>query len=327
MKDLTVSPTGGGLLAEASAGVVGVTDVLASATNYALAEKADNTRRAYRADLKQFVAWCERVGRRAVPAQAETCAVYFAHLADSGLTVSTIQRRAAAIAYAHKLADEASPLGLEAVKAVLRGVRRTLGVAPKGKQPLTAALVARVVRKLPDTLAGKRDRALIVLGFAAALRRSELVGLHIGDVERNNEGVFLHIRRSKTDQEGQGALIAVPSGGKLKPVAALDAWLEASGTREGPIFRKINRHGQVGRQALDGRSAALIVKRAARAARLDPDVFSGHSLRAGFVTSALAAGADLFRVMDVTRHREVKTLRGYDRRSKAFRDHAGAKFL
>ena len=114
--------------------VPGTTDVLASATNYALYEKSENTRRAYRADLRQFVAWCEGVGRRAVPASAETCAAYLAHLADSGLKVSTIQRRAAAIAYAHKLAGEASPLGLEAVKAVLRGVRRTLGVKVRSEE-------------------------------------------------------------------------------------------------------------------------------------------------------------------------------------------------
>jgi site-specific recombinase XerD len=327
VKPSSVSPTGDWRPANAVATAAGATDGLASAAAYALAEKSENTRRAYRADLRAFVAWCDSVGRRAVPAEAETCAVYFAHLADSGLKVSSIQRRAAAIAYAHKLKGEASPLGLEAVKAVLRGVRRTVGVAATGKAPLTADLVAKVVRKLPDTLAGKRDRALIVLGFAAALRRSELVALHMRDVERNDGGVFLHIRRSKTDQEGQGAAIAVPAGGKLKPVEALDAWLAAADISDGPIFRSISRHGRIGPHGLCDRSAALVVKRACARARLDADAFAGHSLRAGFVTSALAAGADLFRVMDVTRHREVKTLRGYDRRSKAFKDHAGAKFL
>ena len=305
---------------------VEATDVLASAQRYAAAEKSDNTRRAYRADLKAFVTWCESVGRAAVPASAETAAAYLAHCADSGLTVSTIQRRAAAISYAHKLAGEPSPLQLEAVKAVLRGVRRSVGAAAKPKAPLTADLVARVVKKLPDTLAGKRDRALIVLGFAAALRRSELVALQVCDVERTGEGLFLHIRRSKTDQDGQGAHIAVPAGRKLKPVEALDAWLAACGIVEGAIFRAVDRHGRL-EGPLGDRAAAEIVKRAAKRARLDPDLFSGHSLRAGFVTSALGAGADLFRVMDVTRHRRVETVRVYDRRAKAFKDHAAAKFM
>lgn len=309
------------------AAVPGTTDELASATAYAAAEKSEATRRAYRADMKAFVAWCEGVGRRALPADAETCAAYLAHCADSGLKVSTIQRRAAAISYAHRLAGEATPLGLEAVRAVMRGVRRVKGVAAEAKAPLTAELIGKVVRKLPDTLAGKRDRALIVLGFAAALRRSELVSLNIQDVRRTAEGVFLHISRSKTDQDGQGADIAVPSGGKLKPVEALDAWMSAAGIVAGPIFREVDRHGRVGAQALTGRALADVIKRAAEQAKLDPMQFSGHSLRAGFVTSALANGADMFRVMDVTRHRRVETLRIYDRRAKAFQNHAGRKFL
>lgn len=307
--------------------VAGATDALASAAGYALNEKSANTRRAYRSDMQAFVAWCEGVGRRALPASAETCAAYLAHCADSGLKVSTVQRRAAAIAYAHRLAGEASPLGLEAVKAVLRGVRRTLGVAPVAKAPAAAEIVARMVRKLPDTLAGKRDRALLLLGFAAALRRSELVALDISDLRRTAEGVFLHISRSKTDQDGQGADIAVPTGGKLGVIAALDGWLAAAAIADGPLFRAVSRHGSVSVEALRPREVARIVKRAALRAKLDPAQFSGHSLRAGFVTSALASGADLFRIMDVTRHREVDTLRVYDRRAKAFKNHAGRKFL
>ena len=276
--------------------------------------------------MKSFSTWCEGVGRCAIPASAETCAVYFAALADAGLKVSTIQRRAAAISYAHRLAGEASPLGLEAVKAVLRGVRRVRGVAAQGRAPLTADLVARVVRRLPDTLAGKRDRALIVLGFAAALRRSELVALQVADVVHTNDGVFVQIGKSKSDQEGRGCAIAVPTGVRLKPVEALDAWAAASGIVSGALFRAVDRHGRIG-GALSDRAAAEIVKRAALRAKLDPAQFSGHSLRSGFVTSALGAGADLFRVMDVTRHRRVETLRIYDRRAKAFKDHAGRRFL
>ena len=306
--------------------VAGATDVLASAAAYAANEKSENTRRAYRADFRSFVAWCEGVGRRALPGSVETCAAYLAFCADSGLKVSTIQRRAAAIGYAHKLAGEASPIEAEPVKAVLRGVRRKLGVAPKPKTAATADLVAKMVRKLPETLIGKRDRAVILIGFAAALRRSELVALDISDLAMNSEGAFLHIGKSKTDQEGIGYSIAVPAGGKLGVLDALQGWIAAAGLVDGPMFRAISRHGRLG-GALDGRAVAEIVKRAARRAKLDATQFSGHSLRAGFVTSALANGADLFRVMDVTRHREVKTLRIYDQRAKAFKEHPGRKFL
>lgn len=309
-----------------STALVGATDALASANAYAAEATSENTRRAYRADLKAFVAWCDRVGASAVPASAETCAAYLAHCADSGLKVATIQRRAAAIAFAHRLAGAASPLGLEAVKAVLRGVRRKLGVRALGKQPLTADLVAKVLKKCPATLAGARDRALIALGFAAALRRSELVALHVADVDWNTDGLILHICKSKTDQEGRGAEIAVLAGSRLKPAEALDDWIAASGLKEGPIFRAVSRTGRLG-EPLSDRAAAEIVKRSVKRARLDPALFSGHSLRSGFVTSALERGADLFRVMDVTRHRRVETLRVYDRRAKAFKDHPGKAFL
>jgi site-specific recombinase XerD len=188
-----------------------------------------------------------------------------------------------------------------------------------------AALAQRLTISATDCPV-KRDKALILIGFAAALRRSELVALTLADVERAPDGIVLHIRRSKSDQDGQGDQIAVPNGRKLKPVEALDAWLEAAAITQGPIFRRVIKGGRLGNR-LTTQSVALIVKRWAKAARVDSDSFSGHSLRAGFVTSALADGADLFKVMDVTRHREVKTLKAYDRRAKAFKDHAGKGFL
>jgi integrase len=262
---------------------------------------------------------------RALPATPATVAAYLAALADLRLKVSTISRRAAAIAYAHKLASFEPPIN-ESVKAVMRGIRRKLGTAQKGKAPATAAVVAKLVKHIPNDPSGKRDKALILIGFAAALRRSELVALTLADVERTPDGIVLHIRQSKTDQDGQGDQIAVPNGRKLKPVEALDVWLEAAAITQGPIFRRVMKGGLLG-HALTTQSVALIVKRWCRAARVDPTLFSGHSLRAGFVTSALEDGADLFKVMDVTRHREVKTLKAYDRRAKAFRDHAGKGFL
>ena len=276
--DLTLLPVGG-------APAAGLTDALTSAAGYALSEKADATRRAYRADIRRFSTWCEAVGAIALPATPATVAAYLAALADLRLKVSTISRRTAAIAYAHKLASFEPPIN-ESVKAVMRGIRRKLGTAQKGKAPATAAVVAKLVKHIPDDLSGKRDKALILIGFAAALRRGELVALTLADVERAPDGIVLHIRQSKTDQDGQGDQIAVPNGRKLKPVEALDAWLEAAAITQGPIFRRVMKGGRLG-HALTTQSVALIVKRWAKAARVDSDSFSGHSLRAGFVTSAL----------------------------------------
>lgn len=310
-----------------------LTDVPTPAAEYAAAEKAPATRLAYRSDWGNFVAWCASVGAETLPALPGAVASYLAYLADSGLKSSTISRRLAAIAYAHQLSGCGSPTSAEAVHAVLRGIRRTLGTAPDRKTAATAQLIARLTDpnsyeiKQSNRLAELRDRALILLGFAAALRRSELVALTVADLERAADGLVLHIRRSKTDQEGAGDTIAVPHGAALRPVEALDAWLDAAVILEGPLFRPIAKGGRIGARALSASAVAVIVKRRAEAAGLDPTLFAGHSLRAGFVTSALEHGADILRVMDVTRHKRVETLRVYDRRARAFRDHAGKDFL
>lgn len=310
-------------------------DPLSRAANYAAAEKAEATRRAYRSDFAQFKAWCgcQAPSREPLPASLETVAAYLAHLADAGLKASTITRRCAAIAYAHKLAGHESPTAAEPVKAVLRGIRRKIGTAVERKAPATAKAIAAMLRRIPNTLAGKRDRAILLLGFSAALRRSELVALDVGDIETVSEGIIIHMRRSKTDQEGQGHQVAVPSGSKLKPVEALNLWLGARTPSEplslppsAPLFVSIAKGAAMGNRLSD-RAVALIIKRWAQAATLDPALFSGHSLRAGFVTESLAHGVDAFRVMDVTRHKRVDTLRAYDRRAKAFKDHAGKGFL
>ena len=291
------------------------TDELASAAGYARQSMSAATVRAYRTDLKDFVAWCGPRELSPMPAEPATVAAYLAALADSGLKASTITRRAAALTSAHRSGGFPPPTASEPVKAVLKGIRRAIGVAATAKSPATARPLARMIAKCPDTVRGKRDRAILLIGFAAALRRSELAALSVEDIERTPDGIIVHIRRSKTDQEGLGQSVAVPNGIKLRPVEALDRWLEASGRTTGSLF------------GVCDRTVALVVKRYAKKARLNPSLFAGHSLRAGFVTSALESGADLLKVMDVTRHTEVKTLKAYDRRAKAFRNHAGKSFL
>lgn len=293
-----------------------LTDALTSAESYARDEKSEATRRAYRSDLEHFGEWCGRHNVDSLPASIGTTAAYLASLADAGLKCSTINRRVAAIAYAHRCRGVEPPTNAEPVKAVLRGIRRRIGVAVERKAPATARALSMMVKHCKPTSKGIRDRAVLLIGFAAALRRSELVALNVEDIERTAEGIIVHVRRSKTDQEGAGHSIAVPIGRKLKPCEALQDWLTVSGRTEGSLFG-----------ILDDKTVANIVKRYALKARLDPELFSGHSLRAGFVTSALEAGADVLKVMDVTRHRNVDTLKDYDRRAQAFKDHAGKGFL
>ena len=184
-----------------------------------------------------------------------------------------------------------------------------------------------MVALAPESLAGLRDRALLLLGFAGAFRRSELVALDVADIAETKAGLLVTIRHSKTDQEGEGVTIAIARGDVACPVRALLEWLNAAGIRAGPIFRPVNKAGTVAAKRLTDRSVANIVKAYAERAGFDASLFSGHSLRSGFLTSAAAKGASIFKMMDVSRHKSVDTLRGYVRDAELFKDHAGAGLL
>ena len=299
---------------------------LQAARAFALASKARSSRRAYSSDWRQFEAWCSARGLDSLPSRQDTVSRYLADMANQGYSPNTIGRRSAAIGYRHRLENLEPPTNSEMVKAVISGIRREVGHSPTRKAPVTADVIRKLLAQLPLTTIGFRDRALLLLGFAGAFRRSELVALTIEDLERTEHGLIVHLRRSKTDQEGEGRTVAIPAGGKLRAIEAIDAWIAEARITTGPLFRSVHKTGAISDEGLSDQSVALIVKRYAERAGLDPQLFSGHSLRAGFVTSALDNGADPLRVMDVTGHTEVRTLRVYDRRSK-FEKHAGKNFL
>jgi site-specific recombinase XerD len=297
------------------------------AADYARAEKAPATRKAYWSDFALFGLWCQDRGLSVLPASAESVAAYLASEASRGVKPSTIGRRCAAIRYVHGIGGHPSPTLDERVKAVVRGIRRTHGAAPTRVTPATADRVIAMAPRPDGTITALRDRTLLLLGFAGALRRSELVALNVADVEEVPEGLRVTIRRGKTDQEGRGAVIAIVPGEVACPVAALRAWLEAAEITEGPLFRPIRRGGHVQANRLTDRSVANIVKAHAKRVGLDPVLFSGHSLRAGFLTSAAKRGASLFKMMATSRHRSTDTLAGYVRDQELFKDHAGSGLL
>ena len=301
---------------------------------YQRASKADATVRAYRGDAALFEAWCTRFGFRSVPALPEAVAGFLVHEAEAGRAASTIGRRCAAIRYAHKLAGQPDPTDNEAVHAAVKGIRRKVGTAPNQKAAATAEILAAILMRTPDTLAGKRDRALLALGFAGAFRRSELVGLDVEHIREDKDGLRILVRRSKTDQEGRGIEKAIPHGRFIRPVALVREWLEAAGITEGPVFRPVSRSGRVRGFAklanpprLTTQAVADIVKKYTAAAGLDASTFGAHSLRAGYITTAAERGADLVRIMDQSGHRDTRTVVGYIRRANAFKDHSGSGFL
>jgi site-specific recombinase XerD len=303
---------------------------------YQQASKADATIRAYTSDAKVFQAWCARYGFRSLPASAETVAAFLAHEAEAGRSASTIGRRLAAISYGHKLAKAPDPTDDEDVRATMKGIRRRVGVAPSQKAAVTVDILQMLLARTPDTLTGKRDRALLALGFAGAFRRSELVALDVEDLREDPEGLRVMVRRSKVDQEGRGFEKAIPTGRYVQPVRLVREWLDAAGISSGPVFRPVSRSGRVrGNCAqlapqlarLTDRSVANIIKAYCTAAGLDASTFGAHSLRAGYITTAAERGADLARIMDQSGHRDPRTVVGYIRRANAFKGHSGSGFL
>lgn len=296
------------------------------ARDYARQAKSKNTRRAYASDWDDFARWCQPYGFVPLPARPETVALYLTALADA-LKPSTLGRRLATISQVHQAAGHDTPTSAAPVRLVWAGIRRAKGTEQHGKAPAVTPELRRMVDTLGETLGGSRDRALLLLGFAGAFRRSELVGLDVADVHAGHDGLTVIIRKSKTDQEGQGRKVGIPYGSHPHtcPVRSHLAWLEKSALTEGPLFRSVNRHGQLQLGRLSDRSVALIVKRAAEKAGLDPAKYAGHSLRAGLATSAAQAGVSERSIMAQTGHKSVMVARRYIRDGSLFRDNAAAQ--
>jgi integrase len=308
----------------------------AQAQAYARGSRADSTWRAYTSDMADFRRWCAQQlpPVSALPAAPDTVALYLTALAEVRAP-ATLRRRLSAISVAHRVAGHDSPTGHPAVRAVWAGIRRSRSVAPRkvraARTPIITALVGPLLagadgERAAPALADVRDRALLLLGFAGALRRSELVALDVADVVEDDHGLRLRIRRSKTDQDGAGVLRGLPYGSHLTtcPVRAWRAWLARSGLTEGPAFRAVDRHGRLGPRRLSDRAVADMIKRRAAAAGVE-GVFAGHSLRAGFATEGYARGVPELAIMRHGRWRSAAVMRGYVEEGGLWADNAAAR--
>jgi integrase len=315
-----VAPAGAGALNPFAA------EALAAARAYALGSLAPETRRAYATDWLDWSAWCRRAGATSLPADPVAVAGYLASLAPR-YSRAVLDRRLAAIGHAHRIAGLDWSAGHPALRATLRGIRRQHGSATRKAAALTSAELRRLVGSCAGDVTGQRDRALLLLGFAGALRRSELVAVDREHIRITEAGLRLHIPSSKTDAEGRGVELGIGRGRRPEtcPVRALEAWLKASDCRFGPVFRKVDRWGNIEHRRLGGDAVREILLRRARLAdlKVDPgERLSPHGLRAGFVTEAYIAGARDEQVMEHTRHRDLKTMRGYVRRARLIADSA-----
>lgn len=309
----------------------GLGQLVETARAYADAGMADNTRRAYGADWRAFTSWCASVGVCPLPAEAATLALYLTARAPE-LAASTLARHLAAIRTAHRAADQPVP-DSAALRGIWKGIRKKFGRPARKKRALVTEDLRRVVKRRPETLIGTRDRALLLLGFASALRRSELAGLELSGLlngplilEFVVDGIEIHVGRSKGDQLGKGAVVAVPYGKTANcPVSAVRAWLETAKIREGAVFRGVDRHGRIAPGALSAGAVARIVKRSAAAAGMDPAAFAGHSLRRGSITSASRGGAAPKELQAHARHAKFEQTLGYIEEADRFKNAAAGK--
>jgi integrase len=293
------------------------------------AADAPATLRAYASDLANYKAWCERHGFEPIPAAPETVGAYLA-AAGEGYALPTLRRRVAAIARACGVAGYPLDTKHPAIRETLRGIARKHGAPARRAAALTTAEIRKLSRTCAAGLAGARDRALILVGFSGALRRSEIVALDVEHVTWTRNGMKLLIERSKTDVEGQGAEIAIPRGQSSEtcPVTALQQWLTAAEIAAGPVFRKVSRGGVVGTSRLVPDAVRqILLKRAAKAGLKSTlaEPVSPHGLRAGFVTTAYRNGVADEEIMGHTRHRSLTTMRSYVRRAKLSKDSPAGK--
>jgi site-specific recombinase XerD len=304
---------------------VALADGYAAADALIAASRARATVRAYKGDWDRFAAWCTaEAGIEPLDAHPDHVAAYVATLAERGYKPSTISRAIASLTSAYTAAGRAHPpTKSDEVRLTLRGYRRRVGARRRQARPLTVVEVSRMAGALPDTLAGTRDRALLLLGFAAALRRGELSSLLVEDVVEVDNGLEVTIRQSKTDQEGEGAVVPVGRARDPQscPVRAWQAWVTDADLTDGPAWRAITRHGAIG-SGLSDRAITDILLRAAIRAGINTDGLSAHSLRAGYVTAAALSGASERAIAAVSRHKSVPVLRSYVRRATVWQDAA-----
>lgn len=312
-------------------------NIVDKAYEFSKAATSKNTRRTYAAGWKSFIGWCRAHGTDHIAApEKEALIAFYASDSvskkdgDGGIKVSSLNCYVAAICAHYQAIGIVINIKHPAVATVLKGIRKSLPKRPIRKEPILTEDLLPMIQAIQvekngaQHLIGIRDRAILLLGFAGAFRRSELVALTMADLSFKRDGVIALVRQSKTDQEGEGheKMIAYGANPLTCAVRALKDWLDAAGITDGPVFRNVNRHGQIAKNPLAGNAVARIIKRNDHIA--DKTKYGGHSLRAGFVTSGVERGVAPDLLMAQTGHKHVDTLNMYVRRGKSFAKTASA---
>jgi len=289
--------------------------------------KANNTLRAYKSDFKDFGGFCAKHGFDSLPTDPKVVSLYLTHLSKKS-KISTLRRRLVSIGMVHKLKghylDTKHPIIIEN----LLGIKRVKGSYQKGKKPILINHLKSIINVIDeqkiDEIKKARDKALLLVGFAGGFRRTELISIDHEDLEFVTEGVKIIIKRSKTDQFGEGMTKGIPyfSNQKYCPVNNLKKWLELSNIKSGPIFRRFAKGSVLTNYRLTDQSVVLIIKIYLNLAGIENKNYSGHSLRSGFATVAAESGADERSIMTMTGHKTTQMVRRYIREANIFKNNA-----
>ena len=290
--------------------------------------KANNTVRAYKSDFNDFGIFCSQNGFKSLPSEPNIVSLYLTHLATKDAKMSTLKRRLVSIGVIHKLKGHYLDTKHPAIIENIMGIKRRKGSFQKGKKPLLISYLKEIINVIDEVNKEKikkfRDRSLILIGFSGGFRRNELVSLDYDDLNFVPEGLKINIKRSKTDQFGEGFTKALPyfNSSQYCPVSSMKNWIKISRINSGPVFRRFVKGSKLSENRLTDQTVALLIKKYLNFAGVDSNNYSGHSLRSGFATSAAESGAEERSIMDMTGHKSTEMVRRYIKEANLFKNNA-----
>ena len=290
--------------------------------------KAMNTIRAYKSDFKDFELFCVQNSFKSLPSDPKVVSLYLTHLSTKDIKMSTLKRRLVSIGVIHKFKGYYLDTKHPSIIENIMGIKRRKGSAQKGKKPILINNLKQIINVIDEInneeIKKFRDRSIILIGFSGGFRRNEIVSLDYEDLDFVTEGLKIHIRRSKTDQFGEGAVKALPyfDNSQYCPVLSLKKWIEVSNIKSGPLFRRFSKGSKLMENRLTDQTVALLIKNYLKFAGIDSENYSGHSLRSGFATSAAESGAEERSIMAMTGHKSTEMVRRYIKEANLFKNNA-----
>ena len=290
--------------------------------------KADNTVRAYRSDFNDFRLFCVQNGFKAMPSEPKIVSLYLTHLSSKNIKMSTLKRRLVSIGVIHRLKGQYLDTKHPSIIENIMGIKRRKGSIQRGKKPLLINDLKQIINVIDQDKGEEinkfRDRSIILIGFSGGFRRNEIISLDYDDLDFVTEGLKINLKRSKTDQFGEGSVKGLPyfDNSQYCPVISLKKWIEISNIDSGPLFRRFSKGSKLTENRLTDQTVALLIKKYLKLAGIESKNYSGHSLRSGFATSAAESGADERSIMTMTGHKSTEMVRRYIKEANLFKNNA-----